>query len=165
MSWHHVKAISSGLGKFASSERRNTENNKEFSMFWRSEESNFPNSKEIAFSLHQNIDGTSSVLASWKIEFSESETYRFVRAPKEHEAISVLPPLENRIFRIRNKSQLSSNFLRFGAFKNVYSESEKNRFFVTPKPSFTIMTLWKCEFSKSERNRFFITPKQPWWEF
>ena len=74
-------------------------------LFWQPEDANFPNPKKIPFSWHPNdIDGTSSVLASWKIQFSESDTYRFVGATKEHEAISVLPPQENQIFWIRNKS-------------------------------------------------------------
>ena len=81
---------------------------------WRSD---FPNPKDFAFSWHQNdIDGTSSVLASWKIEFSESETYRFVAAPREHVAISVLPTLEHRNFRIGNKSPFHGSKATFKQF-------------------------------------------------
>ena len=62
------------------------------------------------------------LLAFWrpkKSNFFESDTYRFVGTSKEHEAISVLPPLENRIFRIINKSPFHDNkasFKEFSAF-------------------------------------------------
>ena len=104
-------------------------------MLWRFEEANFPNPKEIAFSCDQNnIDGTSSVLVSWKIEFSESET-SFCRSAKVNEAISVLPTMENRIFRIRNKSpfhRTKATFKQFSAFwrpqKRIFRIGKKSLF-------------------------------------
>ena len=77
-----------------------------FSVLWRSEKANFPNRKEIPFSLSQNkLDGNSSVLVPWKNEFSECETNHFILVPNQtwNNFLS-FDVLKLRIFRIRSKS-------------------------------------------------------------
>ena len=109
MSWHHVKAISSGLGKFASSERRNTENNKIIKNF-----QCYDALKKRIFRILKNsvFHGTKTTLVVL-LAFWRPEKWNF---PNPKQIAFLLEP-----------NQLSSNFLRFGALKNEYSESERNR--------------------------------------
>ena len=120
----------------------------QFRASWRTEKVIFPNLKGDAFSGRQNNpDAISSVMATWRSDFSKLERNYFFRWKGD------FSEPEKRRF-LWAPEQPSRNFERHG--------DQKKRFFRTWKKQ---LFQQKRRFFESERGRLFRALEQPWRNF